>query len=241
MSFELQIDLWRCLYVLWRKRVRIFLLSAAAFLVACVAIVDVTGNLYSATATVYSTAEGGSSLELATQTSTAMQRYAQVAQSLKVLNRAAELVGDSNITGQRLSGIISVGVTKDSSILNIKATASSPMLAVSAANAVSAAFVSEITAITGRNNAQVLDVAVGYVMVRNGIRSQWMMRGLAGAIAFACICGIILIMDICSRKVHSLKSASLNGDLEILGTIPDIDSRLRRGWIERKERSVPLG
>lgn len=228
MGNEIQIDIWRCLRLFIKNRWRIAVLALAVFVTAYLVTMGQTDNLYSAVSTVYSTAEGGYNLEMATQTSTAMQRYAQVARSLKVLNRAAELMGAEGVNGQMLSGMITVGFSKDSSILDIRAVSPSPMLAISAANAVAAAFVSEITTITGRNNAQVLDVAVKYSMSRNGATANWKMRALAVALAVGAYCTYIVLTDIFSRKIHSVKAAGLGGDLEILGVIPDIAKAKRR-------------
>lgn len=227
MTFELQIDIMRCVNLLAKRLWRIILVAMAAFLIAYAGTMNDTGNLYAATATVYSTAEGGSSLEFATQTTTAMQRYAEVARSLKVLNRAADLMGGQSVTGQALSGMVSISFTKDSSIMQIKAITPSPMLSVSAANAVAAAFVAEITTITGRSNAQVLDVAVNYSVAKSSSGSNWMYRALAVALAAGAYCAVVLLLDICTRRIHSLKSAGLGGEIEILGIIPSIKQTRR--------------
>lgn len=238
-TLELRIDIWRCVHILRKKWRLIALISAAAFLASFACTWQDAGDVFSATATVYSTAEGGASLTQLQETTSAMQRYAEVANSLKVLGRAADLMGDPQISGRTLSRMVRVTYKKDSSILSVRATSSSPAVAVSAANAVAAAFVSEITAITGQNNTQVLDVAADYIMESNSARTRWLMRFLATALAVLATCGVILLRDILSSKIHSPMSASLGGELEILGFIPDFSMMQGGSLPDDAEKSVP--
>lgn len=228
MSLEVQIDIWRCFRILAGKKVAIITMALIAFLLACAFTSGEMKNVYSAQATIYITAEGGYNLAQAEATTNAMQRYAEVACSSKVLNRAAELISMENVTGKDLSDMITVSFRKDVSILYIKARSDSPALAVGAANAVSAAFVSEITAIVGQNTAQVLDVADDYDTERVGEVVRWLMRFLAAVLAVIFSGIVILLKDISSTNIKSPAHASLNGQLEVLGVIPNFPQNRNR-------------
>lgn len=225
----IRIDIRRCLHLLWKKKWGVFAMATVAFLLAYLLTWGSGAvNIYSAVATVYSTAEGGFSLAQAQETTTAMQRYVDVASSQKVLNRASDLITEAQVSGEELAQMITVSYESDSSILYVAARSESPILAVSAANAVAAAFVTEITAITGQNTAQVLDVAAKYELETDSRMIRWGIRLLAALGAAFCYCVYILLRDIFSTRINSAYRASLKEQLEILGYIPDLNMAEKR-------------
>jgi capsular polysaccharide biosynthesis protein len=229
----IKIDIWRCFYVLWRQRILIVFVAIAMFSVSWLFTRGGRENIYSSSSTVYSTAGGGYNIKEAQETVTVMRQYSEVATSMKVLNQAAAMIGGESLSGARLAQMISVSFTKDSSIITIQARSSSPALCVSVANAVASSFVSEISAITGQNTVRVLDVAVGYSIVQSGRTVVWMTRMVLTALAVMVTCGVILLRDILSQRIHSIESASLDGELKILGVIPNFDNMQRSRPIEK--------
>ena len=223
-SVELKIDIWRCFYTLRRNAAIIALATLLSFVGTCLLTGGAAGNVYQAYATVYSTAGDGYDLEQAAKATSAMRQYANVITSLKVLNRAAEQINDESITGHTLSKMVSVNSKADSSVLQIVVHSPNPNLAVTSANAVAAAFTSEIASITGQSNVHVLDTADFYVMIQNGSRQKWFMRFLCAALACGLCCAGFLLADILSPKIRSMHHAGLNGDVDIIGLIPDFNA-----------------
>ncbi len=218
---QLSIDLIRCFQV-WKRNLFItVLISLLMFFVAMFMTSGPATDIYQAYSSVYTTAGGGYDLQEAFISNAALEEYSDVITSLKVLNHAADMIGDDQITGESLSGSVGVSSLEDSSVLRITVTNVQPNIAVAAANAVATSFVTEISAITGQNNIHVLDVAEDYYLVQNGNVQQWTMRFLATAIMFVFLSAFWILADIFSTKVHSLGAATIDGELEILGAIPE--------------------
>ena len=91
-------------------------------------------NLYSASATVYSAFYG--SYEQSVDGATAMISYADLVKSKKVCDRAAAIIGNSQITSEMIQEMINVSYTNSSVIMSISAYSSEPTIAVEVVNAV---------------------------------------------------------------------------------------------------------
>lgn len=220
-SMEIQIDIWRCLTVLIRKSVYIVLVCALVFIGSYYTYSGSSVNRYAASSSVYSAAENVYSYDQVRQMIIAMQQYTTMATSQKVLSNAAELMGYmEGVTGKSLSGMVTATFNNITSMVNIEATSTSPRVAMSAANAVATAFTAELLSLTGRNSAQVLDVATTYRTVYNARTQKWKSCIFNTAVAGAAMCLYILIKEILSKKVTSLSAVSLNGSLDVLGVIP---------------------
>lgn len=229
MDVEIRIDVRRCLHILWKNMLPIVFVAILTFVLVVFLTPDAMEDTYQARVAVYSTAESGYSYAQAVETTSAMQRYLEVVQSQKVLGRAASLLEDPAVTAEALSEMISVRYDEDSYILYLYATTSSPGVAVGAVNAVAASFVSEITAITGKSNVQILDPATGYSLIRSGARTRWLIRLAVTLLAAAAVGGGYVVRDILSGRLHSLRDFKKDTGLEILGTIPNLPTKTRAG------------
>ena len=218
---EFRIDVRRCLYVLLRKISYVILLCALVF-AGTYYINQRTGvDLYAAKSTVYSTSEAIFTVDQARQMSLAMQQYVSIVTSRKVLSNAAELMGYmEGITGDALQNMVTASYSYTNSMIDIEAKSPSPRVAMSAANAVAMAFSVELTSITGRSSAQVLDVASTYYMVNNA-RTQRLKNSIFATMLVGMIaCMGIVLMEVLSKNITSLSDVSLDGSLEVIGVIP---------------------
>jgi len=153
----------------------------------------------------------------------AMQQYVAVATSTKVLANAAELMGHMDgVTGAALGRMVTASFSSDSSMIIITARSESPRLAMSASNAVAAAFTAELTAITGRNMAQILDVATSYSLVYNAQTQRWRNCIFATIAVGMLLSMAIVAKEVLSKRVTSLYDVSLDGQIDILGVIPEM-------------------
>ncbi len=220
---SLKIDIIRCIEV-WKKNLLLTILcSLLIFFATTILTVNATTDIYQAYSSVYTTAGGGYDIQEAFVSNAALQEYADVITSLKVLNQAADMVGDDQITGEILRKSVNVSSLDDSSVLRITVNHSEPNVAVAAANAVATSFVTEISAITGQSNIHVLDVAEDYDKIQDGTIQQWMLRILASILAFAFVSVIWVLIDVFSTKIHSVSDTSLDGELDVLGIIPEFE------------------
>jgi len=218
---EIRVDLWRCVYVLKKWMLLIALVCIAVFAGTYYFTINTGANMYAARSSVYATTDNLYTVDQSRQMTQAMQQYVAVATSTKVLANAAELMGHiDGVTGVGLTNMVSASFANDTSMITITARSVSPRIAMSAANAVAAAFTAELTAITGRNLAQVLDVATSYSIVYNARSEQLKNCIIAAAGVGVLFCMAILAKEVLSNNVTSLAAVSLDGDLEVLGVIP---------------------
>lgn len=221
-SAGFRIDIWRCFHILRRQRAVIALVAAGFFLLSLMLTWNGRGDIYSAAATVYSAAGQDYSLREAQEAVTAMRQYRDIVTSGKVLDRAAGALG-GNMDRGRLEKMVSIELNKDSSVARIRAESTSPGVCVAVANAVAYSFAEEMSVVTGQDIVRILDEASDCVPVQNGRLVTWLTRLLLTGTAVFAVCVAVLLQDILSRRINSLESAGLSGELDILGTIPELD------------------
>jgi capsular polysaccharide biosynthesis protein len=87
---------------------------------------------------------------------------------------------------------------------------------------VAQAFVDEVTAIVKREtDISVLDKASAATIVYNARNEMLTYIGISTAAGFALVCGVVVLLDILSVSLVTVKDASLHGKLEVIGVIPD--------------------
>ena len=119
--------------------------------------------------------------------------------------------------------MISYALSENSTVYYIYASSVDNYEAVRVANAVAEAFVIEIRNITGDENVQILDEAVESSLTFSGRSNQIKNIILITLIGvFLCVITIVAI-SFFSTKIVTVKECSDNGELKILGVIPDFD------------------
>ena len=143
--------------------------------------------------------------------------------------RAALLLGDDSLDKFTIYDMIEVEepvanefgyVDEESAIINIHAYSTNKEDAVRVANAVADAYVMEVTSITMSNSVQVLDEAYDCAVTYNARKNQLLYILAITAVGFLLSCMIIILHEVFSSRVRSLKQGSLYGELEIIGVIP---------------------
>lgn len=176
-------------------------------------------NTYYAKATVYTVY--GSTTQETTAATTALSGYSDIIGSKKVCERAEAIIGDANISANRIRGMISCSYNKSSTVMTISAYSTSPTTAVKVVNAVAEAFVTEIQSITGNDRIQVLDEAEDVRMTSNGMMGLIKTVFMSGVIGFAISVLLIVGNVVFSNKIKSVEQC-LDEEEEILGIIPFI-------------------
>lgn len=216
---ELEIDFGRCFKMLFRNLWVIICTTLIFCLFGVLITLSPEQNQYTATSTVYSAAAGSYTNSM--QGALAMQDYMEIANSIKVCNRAAQIIGDRSITGKMIMQSTSESINEDSYIMNISALSPDPVLAIKMSSALANAFVIEMQAITGGDRIHVLDEAQeAFISYNSASRSRKIQLACTGA-GFLLSCAVIVLYTIFNKKLQTVSDCKLNGAIQIIGVIPN--------------------
>lgn len=211
----IKIDIGRCFSAMLRKFYIIIGLGVICAAVMYFYMKD-KPTLYTATASVYSAASG--SYTESAQGINALQLYSNVIVSRKLAVRASSLMSGINISPEQILGMVSTSSKQESPIIYITAKSTNPNLVIPTANALAQSFVIEAQSTIGTQAIQVLDEATFIGLVNPKVKRNVALAFLVGAFIPALV---IALMEILSDRVYRVEDAALNGELEIIGIIPD--------------------
>ena len=215
MEKVIKIDVIRCIRALLEKWYLVVGCSVICGLIGFLLTMDATPQ-YRASASIYSASYGNYQQTL--QGSNVLTGYAEVIRSKKVAKRAATML-NNEVSAEQIMGMVSSSYDSDSILLNIQARASSPQLAVKVVNAMADSFVFEVRNIVGGDYIQVLDEAD--TASRDGLPTQ-LKVSILGFFAAACLISLWIVKkEIFSDNIYRIKDASLGGEIEIIGLIPE--------------------
>ena len=232
---EIEIDVFRCINALFKKK-KIIACITALFLVIGVALTVNPGeDKYTASSTVYAAADG--SYTDATNAVTAMNAYLDVAKSYKVSQRAALIIGRSDVsakdvqdstyvnssatTNKSSSASISSFLNSSATIITFTATSTEPALAMEMADAMAQSYAIEMNGILNSDSVKTLDNAYTYVKSTNATIEAWKDRIKVTAVGFVLACLLVVICEIFDRKVRTIREASIRESIPVIGIIPD--------------------
>jgi len=153
-------------------------------------------------------------------------QYADIVKSLKVAKRAALILNDSSIDEYDIYNMVEVDyddspyTSISSAVININTTSTNGSEAIKVANAVAEAFTTEVFSITGHNRFRVLDIATTSLKTYNAQKKMFEYTAIAGIIGLLLICFILVMLEILSLRLKTIKDGTLNGKLDIIGIIP---------------------
>jgi capsular polysaccharide biosynthesis protein len=231
---EIEIDVFRCINALFKKK-KIIACITALFLVIGVALTVNPGeDKYTASSTVYAAADG--SYADASNAVTAMNAYLDVAKSYKVSQRAALIIGRSDVsatdvqeatnvnssaTTSKTSSTISSFMNSSATIITFTATSTEPALAMEMADAMAQSYAIEMNSIFNSDSVKTLDNAYTYVKSTNATIEAWKDRIKVTAVGFVLACLLVVICEIFDRKVRTIREASIRESIPVIGIIPD--------------------
>lgn len=225
----IEIDFLRCIKSLW-EHIRL-ILAVTAFSLLAGAILSWFAlereNIYEAVSSVYINADG-TAYETA-ESSQMLVAYIDVIKSLKVAERASILLGNEGMNKYEISEMVNVDyqnndyATFKSTVIRIRVSSKDSTAAVNVANAVAQAFSLEMASITGKNDVQVLDEANGAVKVYNAKKQLVLVTGLITVGGCILICAMIVLYEIFSFRLNTIKDGTLYGQLDIIGVIPEYE------------------
>ena len=230
---EIEIDVFRCVSALFKKK-KIIACITALFLVIGVALTVNPGeDKYTASSTVYAAADG--SYTDATNAVTAMNAYLDVAKSYKVSQRAALIIGRSDVSATDVqdatyvnssattnkTSSISSFMNSSATIITFTATSTEPALAMEMADAMAQSYAIEMNSILNSDSVKTLDNAYTYVKSTNATIEAWKDRAKVTAVGFVLACLLVVICEIFDRKVRTIREASIRESIPVIGIIPD--------------------
>ena len=218
---EVRIDLRRYFLAIKKNKLIVIIVAIASLAIGILLNYNVKPDKYRAYSNVYSVSFG--SYTDSVEGVYVLQTYSDIINSRKVANRAAMIIGDDSLDGEKIKSMITYSYSEQSPVYYIYATSTDPQLSMTIANAVAKAFVIEMNNIMGEDNAQILDEAYDYEQVFNGRKDQ-IKNILIITLLGTLLCLFVIVMiSFFSNKVESVNDVTLNGEIEILGVIPNFD------------------
>lgn len=231
---EFEIDVLRCFNALFKKLGFISLITVLAFFVGLGLTLNKGVDQYTSTATVYAAANG--SYNEAATAVTAMNAYLDVATSNRVCQRAALIIGRSDIDANTIKDSIEVSsslkktgtnstitsfMTSSATIISINATTNDPELSRKIADAAADAYVIEMANILRYDGVKNLDNAEPGELSTNALMEAWKLRILFMVAGFLLACMIVVACEVFDKKVRTIREATIKNQLPIIGIIPD--------------------
>ena len=218
---EITIDFRRYFLAIKKNKLIVIIVAIASLAIGILLNYNVKPDKYRAYSNVYSVSFG--SYTDSVEGVYVLQTYSDIINSRKVANRAAMIIGDDSLDGEKIKSMITYSYSEQSPVYYIYATTTDPQLSMTIANAVAKAFVIEMNNIMGEDNAQILDEAYDYEQVFNGRKDQ-IKNILIITLLGTLLCLFVIVMiSFFSNKVESVNDVTLNGEIEILGVIPNFD------------------
>jgi len=215
---EYQLNPWKALDAVIAKKWMI-MATAVISLFFGLLIADLgTPDLYTTSATIYSASYA--SYRESVEGINAMISYADIVQSRKVAQRAAARMSQP-VSAEEVMQMVSLSYIENSAVLTLYATSPDPDLAVDVANAVAEAFVREVENITAVESVQVLDPALTAHLSSRGIVTVMKVCTALTAFCVFLVCALIAALALLDPRVAFPREVTLNGELELLGAIPD--------------------
>lgn len=222
---EMKINIKRCFYELWKKKKVIALIVVLSILVGLYMMLNVeeVGNYSAASSVYYSTGYGNySSEDSSTENSEGgLSEFSEIVYSTNVAKRAAALLDQEGVTEDNIIYLYSSQVSGN--FLYITSYANDKNLAVGVANAVASAFTVEYKNLTGAENIQVFEQAEDANYYKGDDTNKKMTLIIFTVVGLFLICVILVFHVIFSAKVQDYGECNMDGQIEILGVIPEIE------------------
>ncbi len=165
-----------------------------------------------------------------------MNAYLDVAKSYKVSQRAALIIGRSDVSAtdvldatyvsssankSKTPTTISSFMNSSATIITFTATSTEPALAMEMADAMAQSYSIEMNSILNSDSVKILDNAYTYNKSTNATVETWKDRIKVTAVGFVLACLLVVVCEIFDRKVRTIREASIRESIPVIGIIPD--------------------
>ena len=230
---EIEIDILRCLRALAKKKKFIVLFTVLFGIIGVALTLQLGSDKYCAKTTVYAAAD--KSYMDAANAATAMQAYVGVANSYKVCQRAALLMGRSDIEASDVQDSMYVVSSADekyssstygnllnsATIISFYATTSDSELSMEMADAVAQAYTIEMANILHVDSVKVLDNAHSSEKTYDAFEKAWKKRIKFAILGFGLACILVVLCEVLDPRVRTIREATIKNSIPVIGIIPD--------------------
>lgn len=232
-SYDFEIDVFRCIRAMFKRKGFIALITSL-FLVAGIGLTLEKGvDKYTSVATVYAAADNNGFN--AADAVTAMNAYLDVATSYKVCQRAALIIGRSDILAEDIQGALNVTsslkenasfnvtnfINSSATIISFAATTEDPEISRLIADAAAESYAIEMASILKSESVKPLDSASIGVISENAFWEAWKTRIKFAILGFLLALMFVVGCEIFDRKVCTIREATIKDKLPVIGIIPD--------------------
>jgi len=204
------------------KKWYLFIATAVISLfVAFVMTIDVQPDVYQATTSLSSFVEGSSTESISGFR--LLSNYAGLVTSGRIATAAREMLPDSlGVSARQIQSMVTTSFSETFTMLYITCSSTDPQLALSVANAVAEAFVSEIGNITGGDTIRIYDRAISASRTYNGASEQRRTRTTIPAVCLFVLFVVVVMWALFSDRIKSISEAECDGEVAVIGVIPRI-------------------
>ncbi len=231
---ELEIDVGRCIKALFKKAGFICVIAVLFFIARTGMTLSVGEDKYTAQSTVY--AASSSSYSESANAVTAMNAYLDVATSYKVCQRAALILGRSDVDATFVKNSVGVGssvrrtssnstvssfMNSSGTVITIYATTTDPELSMAMADAMAQSYSIEMNSILNNDSLKILDGAYTNYQSYNAHREAWKSRIQFAILGFGLACILVIFTELFDNKIRTIREATIRNNLPVIGIIPD--------------------
>lgn len=216
-------DILLCVQEVRRRRGIILLITVIGLILGILLSLMVRNNAYSAKACLYNGQYGSYYDSVAI--SNFMKDTQTLAKSYKISEEAVRILGDPSCTVEMMQQAIQVEIDSNSNVVWLVGMSNYPERSVRMVNAFTEALVTEMKAIAGIENVQVLEYAQDATVVYKAT-SVRLTIALVAALVFGVASSVFFMLRMLfSSAILSIDRCTLNGEINLLGVIPEIKKK----------------
>ncbi|MFB3226219.1 YveK family protein [Exiguobacterium sp. PHA03] len=167
---------------------------------------------------------------------TLVNTYRVIIKSPAILEKVQEKVDNAPNSVSALNSMITVESEQNSQVINVSVQSTNAVLASNVANEVSKIFSNEITNLMNVDNVKVLSVSgIPTSPVSPNIILN---TAIAAVIGFVLGIGLAFLRELLDRRIRTEDQVQQILDLPVLGSIPDIDSKVFKSSSKAAKREA---
>jgi len=195
--------------------------AVVSLVVAYVLTAEVQPDIFQASTSLSSLVEGSSVESISGFR--LLTNYSGLVNSGKIATAAREMLPDSlGVSARQIQSMVRTSFSDTYTMLYITSSSTDPQVAISVANAVAEAFVSEIGNITGGDTIRVYDRAISANKSYDGSSEQTRTRVTIPAVCIFLVLVLVVLWALFSDRVKSVSEAEIDGKVNVIGVIPHV-------------------
>lgn len=167
---------------------------------------------------------------------TLVNTYRVIIKSPAILEKVQEEVKNAPTSISALNNMITVESEQNSQVINVSVQSTDAALASNLANSVARVFSEDITNLMNVDNVKVLSVSgIPTVPVSPNILLN---TAIAAVVGFLLGVGLAFLREVLDRRIRTEEQVQQLLDLPVLGSIPDIDSKVFKSSAKSAKREA---